>query len=354
MTDTDPKLLAQAKKGDAIALQTLLNASFQGEGIWAQVSRHGETLQILLESTQPPDPQRMEQRLRIGLARLKPQGIQQVMLQGQGLGDVLPQWERTLHLDTAAPPPFPSTYRPPIADPSSGDADAVTPIPLFSRPSVNSGESRRPQSPPIPTARPRSPVVQSASPSSRKQPWVLKWSDFDPMMLGIMGLVAVYGFLGARNPGPDGPFLWLHLPDLAIHETGHLLFMPFGHFWHILGGSLTQILFPAVFTIYFCYTQQFFSSALTLFWTGQNFMDVGVYMRDAPYRELPLTVDNIDAHDWWQLFTLMNCLDHAELIANITHAIGVLLYLASVVTGIYVAYHTQQTYYRTHPQTMHD
>jgi hypothetical protein len=169
------------------------------------------------------------------------------------------------------------------------------------------------------------------------------------MMLAIIGFIGIYGFFGAQNPSYGGPFIWLHYPDLAIHETGHLLFMPFGDFLILLGGSLTQIAFPAAFTAYFFYSRQFFSSALTLFWTGQNFMDVGVYMRDAPYRELPLTVDDIDAHDWWQLFNMMGCLDQAEAIANVTHAIGVLLYILSVIAGIYVAYYAKQTFYREHP-----
>jgi len=162
------------------------------------------------------------------------------------------------------------------------------------------------------------------------------------MMLAIIGFVAVYGFMGARDPGLDGPFIWLHYPDLAIHETGHLLFMPFGRFLTVLGGSLTQIAFPAIFTGYFYYSQQFFSSALTLFWTGQNFMDVAVYMADAPYRALPLTGPNPDCHDWWQLFNMMNCMGQAELIAGITHWIGVLIYLASIVAGVYFAYQHQQ------------
>lgn len=163
------------------------------------------------------------------------------------------------------------------------------------------------------------------------------------MMLAIVGFVAIYGFLGARNPSYDGPFIWLHYPNLAIHETGHLLFMPFGHFLMVLGGSLTQIAFPAVFTGYFFYSRQYFSSVLTLFWTGQNFMDVAVYMADAPYRALPLTNPNIDAHDWWQLFNLMNCMNQADLIAGLTHWVGVLIYILSIIAGVYVAYWHKQT-----------
>src|SRR6266481_8254440 len=44
--------------------------------------------------------------------------------------------------------------------------------------------------------------------------------------------------------------------DLAIHEFGHVLFMPFGipvlgHTMVILGGSLTQVALPLVFVAYF-------------------------------------------------------------------------------------------------------
>lgn len=44
--------------------------------------------------------------------------------------------------------------------------------------------------------------------------------------------------------------------DLAIHEFGHMLFMPFGvaflgHTMVILGGSLTQVMVPLIFVLYF-------------------------------------------------------------------------------------------------------
>src|SRR6185312_9792483 len=44
--------------------------------------------------------------------------------------------------------------------------------------------------------------------------------------------------------------------DTAVHEFGHMLFMPFGipflgHTMVILGGSLTQVVFPLIFMAYF-------------------------------------------------------------------------------------------------------
>ncbi|HEY9888986.1 MAG TPA: hypothetical protein V6D02_11340 [Candidatus Obscuribacterales bacterium] len=322
----DPHLLEQAKRGDAIALHTLLNQSLRGQGIWARVESQATALHVALESSPAPAPDSLVQRIQTGLERLRPQGIHTVIVTGWALGETAAAWERHFNL-SSAPETTPAFS--PIA-PGSPDTSS-----LPQSPPVRVHRAPRPSQ--ATTGGVRSPAVHPV-----KKPFVLNWSDFDPMMLAIIGFVAVYGCLGALNPSYDGPFLWLHYPNLAIHETGHLLFMPFGHFLMLVGGSLTQIAFPAVFTGYFFYSRQYFSSALTLFWTGQNFMDVAVYMADAPYRALPLTVDNIDAHDWWQLFNMMNCLGAAEFIAGLTHAIGVLLYLAAVIAGVYVAYRSQQ------------
>ena len=49
--------------------------------------------------------------------------------------------------------------------------------------------------------------------------------------------------------------------DLAIHEFGHMLFMPFGiplfgETGVIMGGSLTQIALPLIFTGYFAFSKK--------------------------------------------------------------------------------------------------
>src|SRR5687767_7431080 len=58
--------------------------------------------------------------------------------------------------------------------------------------------------------------------------------------------------------------------DLAIHEAGHMVFMPFGEFMMVLGGSLFQIIVPAVFVGYFAKQRQWYSAFFLLFWLGQS------------------------------------------------------------------------------------
>lgn len=323
----DRAMLARAKEGDADAIATIITYALQARGITAKAARHSYRLTLWLESAHPLDQAAAVNYIRQGMQRLAVPGLGTVLIYSQPTGAPSPAWSAEISLlglvDEKSNQPIPVSSAAPQKAPQNSSPNHPQP----------SAVPPGPESLQRTLGRSQRALQQRAVPT--KKPLVIKASDFEPMQTAIILFVAIYGFLGSRNPGLEGPFVWLHYPDLAIHETGHLLFLPFGRFLMILGGSLTQILFPAVFTGYFFWGRQFFSSALTLFWTGQNFMDVGVYMADAPYRMLPLTVDDPNAHDWYNLFNMMNCMEHAGLIAGMTHWIGVLLYVASVVAGLY-------------------
>ena len=82
-------------------------------------------------------------------------------------------------------------------------------------------------------------------------------------------------------------FLLDHL-NLLIHESGHLVFMPFGDFMQTLGGSLTQVIIPFLFLIYFLKRKDLFSSAFSTFWISSNLIDVSIYIDDAKFQILLL------------------------------------------------------------------
>ncbi len=70
--------------------------------------------------------------------------------------------------------------------------------------------------------------------------------------------------------------------DLVFHEAGHILFLPFGRFLSVLGGSLLQILIPLVCTYTFLLRHQnAFGASVTLWWTGQSFIELAPYVADA-------------------------------------------------------------------------
>src|SRR2546422_2587738 len=66
--------------------------------------------------------------------------------------------------------------------------------------------------------------------------------------LALTAVLAVYGGFLILHPGHYG---WLDSLDLAIHEFGHPLFGLFGEFIGVLGGTLMQLLMPAIFVGYF-------------------------------------------------------------------------------------------------------
>ena len=62
------------------------------------------------------------------------------------------------------------------------------------------------------------------------------------MLAGLTLLVLTNGIAM-----PSGVILnFLHLIDLVFHEAGHVIFAFFGRFIAVLGGSLNQVLIPAL------------------------------------------------------------------------------------------------------------
>src|SRR5687768_12781274 len=100
------------------------------------------------------------------------------------------------------------------------------------------------------------------------------------------GLLTIYFLWIAYNP-MQGSFL--DNVDLPIHETGHLIFRLFGEFMSIAGGSLFQVIFPAVFVGYFVWHEKYYSASVVLFWVGQSILNVWVYAADAVVMQLVLT-----------------------------------------------------------------
>ncbi|MES2626862.1 MAG: TFIIB-type zinc ribbon-containing protein [Pseudomonadota bacterium] len=148
----------------------------------------------------------------------------------------------------------------------------------------------------------------------------------------IWGLRFIFGGIDWITVG--GSFL--HLVNLPFHEYGHVMFSPFGTFMMFLGGSLFQIMLPMFPLFAFMVMQRDnFAASIMLWWVGQNFIDVSVYIADAPLRALPLINGNGDGenHDWWNLLNMTNSLDSAGTYANLCFLIGVFIILLSNVWG---------------------
>ena len=150
--------------------------------------------------------------------------------------------------------------------------------------------------------------------------------------LALTAALAIYGLVSLRSPGA---YRLLDSVDLAIHETGHLVFGPFGEFIGAFGGTLFQIIVPTVFVVYFVRQGDRHAASVMLWWVAQNFWNISVYVRDARAQLLPLVGGG--EHDWAYLLWQLGLLEHDQGIGRAVHAIGVLLFVFSVWWGITTA-----------------
>jgi len=131
--------------------------------------------------------------------------------------------------------------------------------------------------------------------------------------------------------------------DLIIHEAGHTIFMFFGNFFHVLGGTIIQLLAPLSFVIYFVSTRQQFSSALTSFWLGQSLINVSVYAKDAIVQQLPLLGGASTTHDWNFIFSSLGLLPHSIFIAKIIYGTGFSILAIAFILSIYFSFTKKAT-----------
>ncbi|HEV8593560.1 MAG TPA: hypothetical protein VGQ55_15755 [Pyrinomonadaceae bacterium] len=157
--------------------------------------------------------------------------------------------------------------------------------------------------------------------------------------LVFAGVCSIYFLWIAYDP-LQGSFL--DNVDLPIHETGHLLFRLFGEFMMVAGGSLFQVIFPAIFVAYFWWHEKYYSAAIVLFWVGQSILNVWVYAADAVVGQLVLTSGFTGSegsfHDWNYLLTQTGLIGSTKTVAGIIRFVGTLVILTAGVTSIYYSF----------------
>jgi hypothetical protein len=100
---------------------------------------------------------------------------------------------------------------------------------------------------------------------------------------------------------------------------------------HFLGGTLGQLLVPALLLVHFVRRgRQPVGAACCLWWVGQSLANVAIYMADA--RDLALPLVGGGDHDWNELFHRFGALDADAVarISGVTRAAGVLVMLGGL------------------------
>jgi hypothetical protein len=140
---------------------------------------------------------------------------------------------------------------------------------------------------------------------------------------------------------------FMHLIVLPIHEAGHLLFIPFGRFMTVLGGSLFQVLLPLILMASFMFgfggsRRDNFAASLMLWWAAVSIIDVAPYIWDAFDPKMMLlggkTGAESDGHDWQNILGDLGLLKRAHLIAGIAHKLGLAVMLVAYAWGAALLY----------------
>ncbi|NIS61171.1 MAG: zinc ribbon domain-containing protein [Proteobacteria bacterium] len=136
---------------------------------------------------------------------------------------------------------------------------------------------------------------------------------------------------------------FMHLVNLPFHEAGHIIFMPLGRFMMFLGGTLAQLLMPLICMAALLITSRnTFGASASLWWVGQNFMDIAPYINDSRALKLILlggvTGREVDGHDWENILGTLGWRQYDHVIAHISYSMGIILMIVSCIWGGYILY----------------
>ena len=154
-----------------------------------------------------------------------------------------------------------------------------------------------------------------------------RWTPRRIARVAAVTVLAPYGLSILREPG----FSLLDNVNLPIHETGHLVFSPFGELITALGGTLFQLIVPAVFVGYFLRRRDQFAASIALWWVAENFWNIAVYVADAQAQELPLVGGG--EHDWAFILAELDVLQQDARIAAMVRFAGTLLFVIAILWG---------------------
>ncbi len=132
---------------------------------------------------------------------------------------------------------------------------------------------------------------------------------------------------------------FLHLVNLPFHEAGHVIFSPFGRLIQVMGGTLGQLLIPAIVCVSFFLRRDRYAAAVGLWWLGESMVDVAPYADDARAGQLPLlggvTGSEVeDYHDWEVILGRLGILSWDHTVAKFFFIGGGLVMAAAIVLGL--------------------
>jgi len=155
----------------------------------------------------------------------------------------------------------------------------------------------------------------------------IAWINQEPWkpvsLFGLLGAAAFAVYIAYWTWFGDG---WVPLVDDAnfgVHEAGHPLVGLFSARLAVYGGTLAQLLLPAVCMLEFWRRRETLSYALCGIWLGQSLLNVARYVADARAMRLPLASFGEHAlHDWNLILSRWGLLQQDIVLANGLRAVA--------------------------------
>lgn len=143
----------------------------------------------------------------------------------------------------------------------------------------------------------------------------------------FFGLLAAIAFWIHALTDKDN-FLILDYVNLSFHEFGHLFFGVFGRTIGIWGGTIAQLLMPSMVLVSFWTRRETSGITFSIFWIGENLLNISVYIADARSRLLPLVGGG--EHDWYIILSGMGMLQYETMIAGIVKTLGWIIMIGAI------------------------
>jgi hypothetical protein len=149
---------------------------------------------------------------------------------------------------------------------------------------------------------------------------------------GAVLLIAVWGWFALVENDQTPVFVYL---SIAVHETGHVLFRPFGELTMLIMGSGFEVLFPLGVGVFFLLRHRdLVSTAVCLGWGASALASAATYIADADDGRLALLgATGPDAAGDWERILGVEFFDKvylADRIAGTVRTVGFVLWFAAV------------------------
>ena len=125
---------------------------------------------------------------------------------------------------------------------------------------------------------------------------------------------------------------------LVVHESGHVIFSPFGEMLEVAGGSIMQIATPLIAAALFLRQREYFGISVALAWLSMSFANLATYIGDARSQDLPLVSmgSGDPIHDWHFILGRLGMLGDDHALARFMLFLGALSLIAAVSLGAWL------------------